>query len=143
MEINIFEIKLNEKAEKLLPRIHKWARFFYICTLVTAVLDIANGYIGIEAYSRYANAATEMQKFQAVLDTTFIFIYGILVPIQAWYLYLFTKGSNKALQYGSSEEFNNSFEWLLKHALVASLLFLLNSIWGISQTYFAYKVLVP
>ena len=142
MEINLFEIKLNEKTERLLPRINNWARFFYICTLVTSIVDIINGYIHIELYNTYAHLATNIQKIESIIDITFVFVYAILVPIQAYYLYLFTKGSNRSLQYGSSEEFNLSFEWLFKHAMIASILFLINSIWGIGQIYFGFKILM-
>ena len=138
MEVNLFEIRLNDKTEKLLPRIYNWAKFFYICTIVTCILDFINACLLFRMYMRMPNISQD-SKAQAFTDITFLIIYAILVPLQAYYLFKFCKKANRSIAYSDSEEFNSSFQMLLRHAMIAALLFLFNSVWLMIVTFITLK----
>ena len=140
MEPDLFEIKLNDKGKILLLRINSWAKFLYICTMITCVFDLINAYIGFWAYKKFLSSSIGIIKFQTQMNIIFLAIYAIALPVQAYLFYRFSTRSRKALLYENSEDFNDSFRWLLKHAMVASFLFALNSLWAILVTYSEIKM---
>lgn len=69
-------------------------------------------------------------KARMLVNIIFLFIYAIILPIQAYFFYRFTSESNKGLRYENAEELNSSFKWLFRHAVFAAILFVLNSLWA-------------
>ena len=113
METELFEIRLNDKGKRLLLRISFWTKFFYICTIITCLFDFINGYLGFKSYMRFSGSFLPVMKFQYLFNNFFLIAYAIMLPLQAWFFYRFSIRSKRAFQYGSSEEFNESFQWLL------------------------------
>lgn len=129
MKEELFEIKLDETGKRLLLRVNFWARFLYVCTLLTCVFDLINAYLGIKSFFKNADGYNDYLKFSVSLNIIFLTIYAVLLPIQAYYFLSFSRNARKAIRYEDSIGFNNSFKWLLKHVITASILFTLNSIW--------------
>lgn len=131
MNEELFEIKLDETGKKLLIRISRWARFLYVCTLLTCVFDLTMAYLGLKSLLKYDYYNFAYQKFYISFNIIFLIIYAILLPLQAYFFFTFSRKTRKAIQYEDSIGFNNSIKWLLKHVITASILFTLNSIWAL------------
>lgn len=130
MNEELFEIKLDETGKKLLIRISRWAKFLYICCVLTCIFDLINAYLGIKSFLKYADRYDDYMRFSVSFNIIFLIIYAVLLPIQAYYFLSFSRKASKAMQYEDSIGFNNSFKWLLKNIITASILFTLNSIWA-------------
>ena len=135
MENELFEIRLNNTGKVLLKRIHNWAIFFYTCTLLTCLLDLINAYVGLKSYSLAAGPSMpSIFRFRFLFNIGFLILYAILLPLQSYFFYVFTSRAKKAIQYENSEELNKSFKWLLRHAMLAGILFAFNSLWALTIT---------
>ncbi len=130
MNEELFQIKLDETGKNLLIRISRWARFLYVCCVLTCIFDLVNAYLGIKTFLKYADNYDDYMRFSVIFNIIFLIIYAVLLPAQAYYFLSFSRKARKAIQYEDSFSFNNSFKWLLKHVIIASLLFTLNSIWA-------------
>lgn len=130
MKEELFQIKLDETGKKLLTRISRWASFLYICCVLTCIFDLINAYLAIKAFLKYSDGYEDYMKFSVSFNIIFLIIYAVLLPIQAYYFLSFSRKARKAIQYEDSFSFNNSFKWLLKHVIIAIILFTLNSIWA-------------
>ncbi len=130
MNEELFQIKLDETGKNLLIRIRQWARFLYICCVLTCFFDLINAYLGIKSFLKYTDRYDDYMKFSVIFNIIFLFIYAILLPIQAYYFFSFSRKASKAMQYEDSIGFNHSFKWLLKHIITAGILFTLNSVWA-------------
>lgn len=130
MENEIFDVKLDSKGRDLIRRMYGWAMFFYICTIVTCLVDLITTYkITQFIFSRHLIAP---YRFGLILNVSFVTIYAIIVPIQAYFCFRFVNNANKALHYENSAELNDSFRWLLKHIIAAGILFAVNGIFVIA-----------
>ncbi len=129
MNEELFETKLDENGKKLLIRINRWAKLLYICCILTCIFDLINAYLGIRSFLKNVDGYNDYLKFSVSFNIIFLIIYAVLLPIQAYYFISFSRNARKAIQYEDSIGFNNSFKWLLKHVITASILFTLNSIW--------------
>src|SRR3954468_24805748 len=127
METELFEIKLNDQGKMLLLRIYSWAKVLYICSFITFVFDLVNTYLGLRAYRRFSGSYPTLAKLQSLAGLGFLPVYGTLLIIQAWLFYRFSQRSKDACAMGNSGVFNDAFNWLLKHIIIASILFALNS----------------
>jgi len=141
MKEELFEIKLDETGRNLLVRISRWTRFLYICSLLTCIFDFIVAGIIFNSFSKYSSGInSSFLTFILRLDILFLVTYAVLLPLQAYYFFVFSGKSRKSMQYEDSIGFNQSFKWLLRHAVIAAILFCLNSIWGffnvIRETYF-------
>lgn len=130
MNEELFEIKLDETGKKLLTRISRWASILYICCVLTCIFDLINAYLGIKSFLKYADKYDDYMRFSVSFNIIFLIIYAVLLPMQAYYFLSFSRNARKAMQYEDSIGFNSSFKWLLKHIIIASILFTLNSIWA-------------
>lgn len=131
MNEELFEIKLDETGKRLLIRISRWARFLYICCVLTCIFDLINAYLGIKSFFKYADSYDDYMKFSVSFNIIFLIIYAVLLPVQAYYFLSFSRNGHKAILYEDSIGFNKSFKWLLKHVIIASILFALNSFWAL------------
>jgi|SRR6185369_4464895 len=135
METQLFDIQLNDHGKAFLERLNFWAKFFFICTAVTCLADLILAGLSIRLY-KYYNAAPSMIRFRFNMYVIFLIIYAIMLPLQAYFFYQFTSRSKKAVY---TEEFNDSFKWLLKQAILASVLFVLNSLWAVATVIIEIK----
>ena len=140
MEEGIFEIKLDGHGSAVLRRLYSRARFFYGCTLVTLVFDFINAYMAYKSYSKFGSGYPELLKFQTVINISFLIIYAVLLAASGYFLYRFATRSREAIQFNDSHSFNRSFDWLLQQTTIACILFALNSIWAIMNTYSEIKL---
>jgi len=135
METQLFDIQLNDQGKNFLDRINFWAKFFYVCAGVTCVADVSIALLSIRWF-KYYDAAPTLLKFRFTMYVTFLVIYAILLPVQAYLFYQFSSRSKKAIY---TEEFNNSFKWLLQQVILASILFALNSLWAVATVVMEIK----
>jgi hypothetical protein len=132
MKEELFQIKLDETGKRLLMRINFWARLLYIFSLITCIFDFILAWIVFTSFSKYSSGInSSFLTLILRLDIFFLVLYAVLLPAQAYYFLVFTGKSRKAMQYEDSTGFNYSFKWLLRHAVIAAILFSLNSIWGL------------
>lgn len=132
---NIFELQLNEQGKSYLVRLHLWAKILYACSALTCIFDAINAWFAFKNYSRFADSYSDLLRFSFYFNTLFLPVYGILVALQGYYLYRFSIGSRKAIEFGDNHTFNTNFKWLLRHTLIAAMLFTLNSIWAMLVSY--------
>jgi hypothetical protein len=129
METHLFQARINQQGRSLLLRIKKWTAFFYGCTIVTGIFDSVNAYFMLENFEKYGYSYPYYLKFQNILTIIFLIIFGGLLIFSAWYCYQFAAKSITAIEQDNELEYNNSFNFLLKHIIVSSVLFTLNSLW--------------
>ena len=134
METELFEVRLDESGKRLLQRLVFWTKFFYVCTLITCVFDFLNGALVLRTYTQVSGSLAPIFKFEYLFNAIFLAVYAIMLPLQAWFFFRFSGKSNRAAQSGNSEAYNESFQWLVKHAVLASVLFAFNSLWAIVNT---------
>jgi hypothetical protein len=131
METHLFQVKVNQQGRSLLLRMKKWAIFFYGCTIVTGVFDCVNAYLILEGYKKYANSYSYYLKFQSIVSIVFLLLYSFLLIFSARYFYQFTSKSVTAVEQDNEIEYNNNLNFLLRHVVVSSILFTLNSLWSL------------
>ena len=129
MENELFEVKINEKGIRLLWRLNFWTKFFYGCCIATSIFDLLNAMLSLRSFLKYSDATIPFLRFQYIFNIVFLILYAILLPLQAWFFYRFSSQSTRASHLGSTEEFNDSFQWLIRHAIFATVLFIFNTIW--------------
>jgi hypothetical protein len=138
---NIFELSLNEQGKKYLNRLLFWTKLLYGGCFLTFVFDTINAYLLYKDYIKYVNSyPSDFVRVQVLISTVFLFVYGVLLLIQSHFFYTFSKRSNRAMEYQSTADFNSSFNSLLKHCIVAAILFLINALWAMSYTYLAFRM---
>jgi len=130
MEKSLFETSVSPVGRSLLIRIHKWAKFFYACTIATFLFDGWNAWLVAKAFRQFPDSYPAALRFQTAASIVFLVIYGILLVIQAYYFLRFARKSTLALDYENGESFNDAFTFLLRHIITATILFALNSIWA-------------
>jgi hypothetical protein len=130
METHLFQVKVNQQGRSLLLRMKKWA-IFYGCTIVTGVFDCVNAYLILEGYKKYANSYSYYLKFQSIVSIVFLLLYSFLLIFSARYFYQFTSKSVTAVEQDNEIEYNNNLNFLLRHVVVSSILFTLNSLWSL------------
>ena len=135
MQENLFEIKITPESRLVLMRIKKWAVFFYICTIATCILDSISAALLFKNYRKFFQDYTSTIRFQIVTDIIGLFTYGLLLVLGGYFFYQFCRRSTMAFENESSEDFNESFKFLLRHVTIASFLFAINSIWAIVVVY--------
>jgi hypothetical protein len=138
---NLFELSLNEQGKKYLFRLVFWTKAFYACCILTCIFDIINSYFSFKEYARYSDSyPSDFVRAQVFISTCFLAVYGVLLVIQSYFFYRFAKQSKRAIDYQSSADFSSSFNWLLKHCIIAAALFLVNTIWAMSSAYISYRM---
>jgi len=130
METHLFQVRINQQGRSLLLRMKKWAIFFYGCTIVTGVFDSVNAYLIFEGYKKYAKSYSYFLKFQSIISIAFLLVYSFLVILTAHYFYQFTTKSATAIEEDNELEYNSNLNFLLRHIVVSSILFTLNSLWS-------------
>jgi hypothetical protein len=139
MEIHLFETRLNSHGRHFLLRINKWAMVFYACTILTCIFDLINAYFAFKDYVKFSGNYPAIIKFQSIVSSVFLVIYPVLLVLTGYFFYQFTHKSIKALQNENESDYNNSLGFLLKHIIIASVLFALNSLWALMLTYVQIK----
>src|SRR5690349_20540395 len=112
MENELFEVKINERGIRLLSRLNFWTKFFYRCCIASSVFDLINAMLSFRSLLKYSDATIPFLKFQYIFNIVFLTLYAILLPLQAWFFYRFSSQSTRASHFGSTEEFNDSFQRL-------------------------------
>ena len=140
METELFNVTTNDQSKRLMKKIHFWAIFFYVCTIISCIFDLINAYTSYRIYANRFSQLPMIFKVQTAINVIFLIVYAIILPIQSYFFYRFTGQSKRSMQYGNSKQYNDSFKWLLKHIILASFLFALNSLWAISLTIMEAKI---
>jgi len=143
MEPHLFDTRLNEQGKNFLARIHKWAKFFYACTIVTCVFDLINAYFAFRNYQKFYTNFPALIKFQEIISIIFLIIYPVLLVCAGYFFYRFANKSVTAVQFENELEYNGALQFLLKHILVATVLFALNSVWAFIIIYTQIKMSNP
>jgi hypothetical protein len=135
MEEHLFEIKLNTDGKNLLMRINNFGKFLFTCSLIIAAIDLISAFISLRAYNVFSQKSPEVLNFQTITSIIFLILYTVILPFHGYFFYRYTKLSKKAINYESSNEFNQSFEWLVKYIITVSILFGINVFFGIIVVY--------
>ena len=66
----------------------------------------------------------------------FMFLYGILIPLQVIFLYAFITRSKEAMLYNNPNDVYSSLHWIFKQVVTGTILFGLNAVWAIIASFF-------
>jgi hypothetical protein len=131
MEDELVEFAVAYKREELIDKIHYWAKFYLIATVITACFDFFNAYrmwIMSGAITRDAPAFYKAQYWASIFITSF---YGIMLPIQAYFFYEYATKAKGIKVEKNGDEYNLTLSFLYKFALAAAILFVTNAIWAV------------
>jgi hypothetical protein len=136
---NLFELTVNEQGRYYLSRLRSWAKLLYAFSILTCIVDSINAYFTYKTFSFLRRNDPHFFEFQLFFTIVFLVLYGILVLVQAFCLYQFSSKCTAAMEVQNTAEFNRSFNWLLKHAIYAAALFLLNTCWIVLLSYTFFR----
>jgi hypothetical protein len=136
MESDLFEGKLDIYNKAQFDTIYKWTRLMLIFVIITGLFDIYSSFKLVKIYSNLSGYAPRIFKVQFIANIAFLALYGILLPLQAYFFYHFVLTSKKAVQWKNEMGPNYSLQWLLRQTVVATILFGVNAIWAIVNILF-------
>ena len=142
METHLFEAKINNKGKDLLFRTKRWAAIFYGCAIITFIFHIINAFLTVRNYLRLGSRYSATIKAEIIIDIVFLALFSILLITQSYYFLQFSMRSNTALQNENEDDFNESFAFLLKHIIIAAILFALNTVWAIYLVFLLMRVTI-
>lgn len=131
MGLDLFEVESDGQRKRQLKRIHLWAKMFFIFGIGTGLFNLFSSYKLFKFYSNFPDPPSDIFKIQSVANIIFLSLYGLMLPLQAYFFYLFVAKSKRAVLYDNPQEFNSSLQWLLKQTVVGTILFGINTVWAV------------
>ena len=97
--------------------------YLFISAFIIAVGNLVALYFEYRAFESIFDTYPEVAKHQTYTHWVHVGVYGFLLPLHGYFLYMFLKQSKKALLYEDSEGFNQSFHWLARELIIATKMF--------------------
>jgi hypothetical protein len=138
METHLFEISIIQEWRSFLVRLKKWAKFFYVCTILTLVFDFINAGITLRTIIR--SSFTGLIKLEWIVAIIFVISFGILSTLSGYFFHQFTSQSSAALKMENGNAYNSALRFLINHIIVSSILLLVNLLWIILVVYVQIKI---
>ena len=119
MEEDVFEVRVNATGSAYMQQITRIVKFMYIGAFALSVLLVFSLILRFAAYSKLMNSIPLLGRLQIYSSYFYIIIIIVLLPAQLYYYLRFCRGLNEAVDYSNSANFNESFSWLLRHAVIS------------------------
>lgn len=136
MEKVLSEIVSDKKNKDLIKNIYLLAIFFLIGTMITGLFDLLNSYKLFKAYTNFSSNSPGNFKIQLIANIIFLVLYGVALPLQAYFFFRFASKLNEPDP--NAETCYSTFNYLLRQAFIAAILFGLNAIWAIIDVIYFY-----
>ena len=121
-ENNLFEITLSQEGAGWLLRLYNITRWLFIMGIVMSFLSVLSMILRHRFYMAY-----NIPQHWIDLSIRPIF-EGVLLTvtiIQLYYFFTFSRTAKKAIEQQQSDLFNESFKWLLRNTILASVMFVM------------------
>jgi len=125
MQDEIFGIVLNGEGRSQIAQLHKKVRIIFIGSVIWSVLNglsLVVQIIKLKEIVRYSSRTNS----QLVIVYVFWVLTIILLPLQAYYYYLFSKTMKLSIEEQNSEKFNYGFRLMSINATFVLLSLLVN-----------------
>ncbi|HWJ91533.1 MAG TPA: hypothetical protein VNR87_10510 [Flavisolibacter sp.] len=140
MDEDVFEVRVNATGASYMMQITRIVKFMYVCSFAMSVFYIFSLFFRYVAYSRLMYRLPPIARLQVYTSYIYIFIISLLLPVQIYYYLRFCKGVNAAMDYADSGRLNESFTWLLKHAIISLMILAVNFLMGIFNLIADYEL---
>jgi hypothetical protein len=139
-ENNLFELTLSPQGATWLLRLHKIIRWLFMLVIALSVLLLVNVAIKYRIYMTY-KGDTWVFIFQTKIYPIVEILVLIIAFVQNYYFLSFTRISKKSIEAQQGDLFNESFKWLYKVAVIASILTIIQFIIVSIATYGDFVIL--
>ena len=137
---NFFNITLSQQGAATLLRFNKIVRWLFILVTVVAVILLINAGIKYRLYMRYS-ISTWFSFFQLKVFPIAEIVMVVISVVQNYYLFSFARENKNSIELQHTDQFNESFKWLLKAAVVAGLLAVLQFVFMVLILYGDFELL--
>jgi hypothetical protein len=127
-ENNLFEISLSQQGASWLLRLYKVTRWLFVLGIVLSVLFFINIGLRFRINMRYTTPDNWLSVLQLNLYGLFDTVVVIITFIQIYYYFKFTRTCKMGIEELQPDLFNDSFKWLFKNTVMASVMFVLQLI---------------
>ena len=126
----LFDNELMSKM-KLANQVYFLAITFIVCASITGLYNFFNAYKSYKIFMSLPKFIPEDVKVHSVANIVFLLLYGIMVPIQSFFFYLFASKFHYRFRNDQTQEFSPYLNWLVKQSIVAIILFGINAVWAV------------
>lgn len=131
MNNNLLDSPSAFLSEKIIRALYIWAAILLTGVLITGFFNLYNAYLDIKSYPGFASDMPVRMKTQISGNIALSILYGILLPIQTIFFYRFVQICKRSQSNGQAFHLDQSFRWLVRQTIVASIFFLINAAWQI------------
>lgn len=136
MEPVLIMTEAQYRNQRTFRAIYTWALIFLICSVITGLFNLFNSYKLIQMLPTIPGRVPMSFKVQYWANIISLVFYGVMLPMQAYFFYLFASKGKGSSESGNEEEFSQSLRLLLIQTVVAALFFMLNAAWAIVNILF-------
>lgn len=136
MELNLLKVKLTEERAQQIKIITNLAKVLFVLVMCTGLFDLYSSYKLFKTYADIPGSVPINFKIQFWANIIFLVLYGVMLPLQTYFFYRFTVRFKSEIQSEGATEINNALRFLLYQTIVAVLLFGINSLWAVVNTFF-------
>lgn len=127
LEVNNFELELDQSAKQFLGEAAKWARFLAIIGFIAIGITLAISFIlGVTLFVMSDNRAIRMivGELYGIFTCFCYFVIAAIYYFPVLALYKFSKNAKKALEDSDSQALATSFRYLQSHFKYIGILML-------------------
>ena len=126
MQELLFNIELNNEGRGYMLRLFVWVRFVFIAAVIWSAINLLSTIAGIITASRVIRMPDYWLNARLIGVFIFTFLNVILVPLQAYYYYSFSKRVRESIDEQDAVKFNGSFRLLKTNAIIAFISIMLS-----------------
>lgn len=127
-ENNLFEISLSQEGASWLLRLYKVTRWLFVLGIILSLLFVLSLILRYRIYMRYNIPHNWITNVEMKILPIFEGVLMVVTIIQIYYFFTFSRTAKKAIEQQQSDLFNESFKWLLRNTLLASVMFVMHLI---------------
>lgn len=124
MQNEIFGISLDDEVRQQISQLYKKVRIVFIGSIIWSAINVLSILIRLTALKQMFSYSRNTA--QLIIVYSFWILIVIILPIQGYYYYAFSKEIRSSLEEQSSEKFNGSFKLLNTNATLVLLSLLVN-----------------
>lgn len=121
-ENNLFEITLSREGAGWLLRLYKITRWLLILGIIVSLLLVLSLILRYRIYMRYNIPYNWITNVELNILPIFEGVLMVVTIIQLYYFFTFSRTAQKAIEQQQSDLFNESFKWLLRNTLLATVM---------------------
>lgn len=111
MQSEIFELSLDDEGRGQLIRLYKKLRVVFIAAIAWALISLTSNIVRLTTFRQFLRTS-EGYNPQVIISYAFLFVGIILIPIQSYYYFAFSRKIKASIDEQNTMKFNNSFALL-------------------------------